>query len=152
MTPAQWKELQGNLNHPYGYAQLMVDGYLITLQVERKSAKSMKYEIALYINGKIDFQQGRDDCEERRRFWRKTVRRVYSPAKKSSMLKGFSKRDAARLAKSMNLDRTFDFYLPWFPTFASLKSQLTKNCQDIQPHIEPKQDFVITKTIEQVAP
>ncbi len=152
MTPAQWKALQGQLNHPYGFAQLMVDGYKITLQVERKSAKSMKYEIALYINGKIDFMHGKDDCEERRRFWRKTVRRVFSPAKKASILQGFGKRDAARLTKQMNLDRTFDFYVPWFSTFASLKTQLTKNNQDIQIHTEPAQDFVVTQTIEQVAP
>jgi hypothetical protein len=152
MTPAQWKELQQKLNSPYGYAKLLVDGYTITLQVERTSAKSMKYEIALYVNGKIDFKQGKDDCEERRRFWRKTVRKVFSPAKKASILKGFGKRDAARLAKQMNLDKTFDFYLPWFPTFASLKTQLTQNNQDIQFHSENEQFFITTQTIEQVAP
>lgn len=152
MTPAQWKELQAKLNDPWGHAKLMVDGYTITLQVERTSNKSMKYEIALYVNGKIDFKYGREDCDVRRRFWRKTVRRIYSPAKKAAILKGQTKRFAAMLTKEMGLDKTMDFYLPWFPTFASLKTQLTKNNQDIQIHTEPVQDFVVTQTIEQVAP
>lgn len=152
MTPMRWKELQAKLSHPYGYAKLMVDGYTITLQVERTSTKAMKYEIVLYVNGKIDFKLAREDCDVRRRFWRKTVRRLYSPAKKAEILKGQTKRFAAMLTKEMGLDKTMDFYVPWFPTFASLKTQLTQNNQDIQFCTEPAEDIVVTKTIEQVLP
>jgi hypothetical protein len=152
MTPAEWKELQQKLNNPYGYAKLMVDGYTITLAVERTSKTSMKYSIALYVNGTIDFKYSREDCDIRRRFWRKTVRRLFSPAKKAAILKGTKKRDAAWLTKEMGLDRTIDFYVPWYSSVATLKTQLTKNNQDIQFYVEPEPEFVITQTIEQVSP
>jgi hypothetical protein len=136
MTPAQWKDLQAQLNTPYGYAKLMVDGFVLTVQVERTSSKAIKYELVVYVNGQIKWSQGKDDRDERRRFWRKTVRRVYSVARIETMLKGLGKRDAARFRKSMDLDRTFDFYVPYFSTFASLKAQLVKNNASVELFVE----------------
>ncbi|MEY4428620.1 MAG: hypothetical protein RLZZ182_1309 [Pseudomonadota bacterium] len=136
MTPEQWKALEGQVSRPYGYAKLMVDGFQITLQVERASAKAIRYSIVLYINGKIQFEQARNDCEERRRFWRKTVRRVHTDREIQEITKGVGKRDAARFIKKYGLDRTFDFYVPYFSTFASLKSQLVKNNESIEPFID----------------
>jgi hypothetical protein len=155
MTPAQWKALQDSLNTPYGYAKLMVDGYVLTIQVERSSPKTIKYELVVYVNGLIQWRQGKDDCDERRRFWRKTVRRVHSPAAIAKILKGLGKREAARFSKSMGLDKTFDFYVPYFPTFASLKKQLIQNNQDIQVWNAPNPPMIDTDRrgiIEGVAP
>lgn len=152
MTPAEWKELQNKLNNPYGYAKLMVDGYTISLNVVRTSKTSLKYQIALYINGMMDFKFSREDCEERRRFWLKTVRHSYSPAKKAAILKGMNKRDTAWFTKELRLDQTYDFYIPWFPSFASLKKQLTQNNKDIQFHTDTEKEFGVVQDGEQVAP
>jgi hypothetical protein len=136
MTPEQWKALEAQVSRPYGYAKLMVDGYQVTLQVERTSQTAIRYSIMLYINGKIEFEQARTDCEERRRFWRKTVRRIYTAHNLKEMTKGMAKRDADRFVKKYGLDKTIDLYVPYFSTFASLKSQLLKNNQSIEPFVE----------------
>ena len=52
-TKEQWAEVEKAVSHPYGFAKLLIDGYEIKLEVRRVSNTSMKYEVAVFVNGWI---------------------------------------------------------------------------------------------------
>lgn len=49
LTKEQKAELIDKLNHPYGRAELMCDGYRIDLTVER--LRGLTYRVVTYVNG-----------------------------------------------------------------------------------------------------
>jgi hypothetical protein len=134
MNAAQWKELQDSLMLPLSRRDLMVDGFKLTIVVELSSKSSLKWCLAVYINGVINWalMGAKGDCEERRRFWGKRDVRLYSAAKKANILKGLGKRSAKEVSDSLGLDKTYPMYSPIFNGFSALKSQLVKNNQSIE--------------------
>jgi hypothetical protein len=137
MNKEDWKKLENRCYFPHSQAHLMVDGYRLTIQVERYSTITLTFCLVVYVNGKIDYQQAKQDCEERRRFWRKKTSRLYSAKEIASILKGTSKRYQANAIKELKLDRTFDQYTPIFLSFSSLKAQLIKNNTSVELIEEP---------------
>jgi hypothetical protein len=139
MNKEDWKTLENRCYFPHSQAHLLVDGYRLTIQVERYSKTLLQFCLAVYVNGKIDYQQAKQDCEERRRFWRKTTRRLHSARDIDKIFKGSPKKYRAQTIKSLGLDKTFDHYIPYFMSFSSLKSHLVKHNTSIELSQEPTQ-------------
>lgn len=86
MTPSQWKEIEATLSHPFGVVTLQADGYRVTAEVKR--GKGLRYCIAVFINGVIEWKQCLDtEAEAPRKFWRERKRYLYSAAKREAFAK-----------------------------------------------------------------
>ena len=66
MTKEEWKQAEEALTHFFHPVELKVDGYDITLILERVSVYQNK--IMVYIGGEFRGQWMAEDCEVRRRF------------------------------------------------------------------------------------
>ncbi len=125
-TAEEWKEIEDRLSGFYGTVVLRVDGYKITLQVQR--IKVRQYAIMLYVEGVFKGKWLGEDCEERRRFccprtkflWSRENRRLGKKAKQ-------------RL-KSINIDmdKKYIWHTPYWTSFKALKAHLLKNNVNIE--------------------
>lgn len=93
MTKDEWLLVKNKLSHPWGLAELMVDGYKLSLRVER--AKALKFVIAPYVSGEFKGAWLRGDCEEAKRFLRPVQVAAYTPAAKVRITKGCQKRPSS---------------------------------------------------------
>ena len=66
MTKEEWKQAEEALTHFFHPVELKVDGYDITLILERVGVYQNK--IMVYIGGEFRGQWMAEDCDERRRF------------------------------------------------------------------------------------
>lgn len=128
MTPDQWKTLQSELGQPFGHAELLVDGYKITLEVQRERA--LKYCIAIFIDGWFRGEWARADCEERRRFLSERKVSMWTPAQKKKLTAGMGKRAVAKYFP--DLDKTASYWLPYWPSVTALRRHLVKANQSIE--------------------
>jgi hypothetical protein len=124
MTKEEWAEVERKLQSPFGSVDLMCDGYKLTLQVQRDK---MRLVIMIYVNGHfkgIWF----DDCEERRRFFRPSTRKLH-PA---SSFKGFTKKELKTDWVKKTMEKTMTSYSPLWLSFRPLKAHLIKNNTSIE--------------------
>lgn len=137
MTPQEWEQFAGRLSYPGGSFRLLADGTRLTIQVERWSKTALSYKLLVYINGKIEWGQMFKPNELAAKFWKKRQRRMHSPQKKASIIKGVNKRMQKYITEELKLDATMDFYEPHFPTSAALKKHLLATCQQIEVYRDP---------------
>lgn len=102
MTNDEWKQVEKTLSSLFDHVILNVDGYEITLALRRVTP--YKAEIAIYINGIFKGEWLSQDCEERRRFLRKSERRLFSDKKIKEL--GFKGKDAEKMRKKKSLTTT----------------------------------------------
>jgi hypothetical protein len=124
MTKEQWAEIETKLQSPWGNVSLMCDGYKLTLQIQRDK---MRLVIMIFIDGEfkgIWF----NECEERRRFFRPSVRKIFPP----SAFKGFTKKEMKSDWVKKQMDKTITAYSPLWPSFRPLKAHLIKNNTSIE--------------------
>lgn len=134
MTPEQWKEVEQKLSYPYGFARLLADGHKITAEVQR--GKGLRYCIAVFIDGKIDWAATREpEGEPHRKFWRLKRSYLYTAperaqfaanAKKRCMPAHFKKR-YAEMAES-----SFEMLDPSWPSAKLLCRHLRKTCTSVE--------------------
>lgn len=129
MTKDEWLLVKSKLSHPWGSAELMVDGYRLTLQV--KQTKALKFEIMPYVNGKFQGAWMTKDSEEGKRFLRPVTIAVYKPAEKARLTKGMSKKMIKTIFGD-GLDKTFAVFAWGWPTFGPLQRHLIANNQVIE--------------------
>jgi hypothetical protein len=134
MTKTEWDQLKADLGHAYGHAELLVDGYKLTLSVQ--AVKPLKYEIMPYVNGEFKGIWALDKTEEAVRFLRPVTLHLFSPAKKKRITKGLSK----KLIKEWfpKIDATSTYYAWGWPSFAGLKAHLIKNNKSIERVVKPE--------------
>lgn len=130
MTGAEWKIVQDRLNTPYGRVVLLVDGYKVTLAIERLSRRRIEYGIMIYINGLFKGRWTTEDCEERRRFFRKIKRKLYSRQKIAKMFPT-KHSQKGELYKSVN-ESFIEYYVPYWLSFNPLKRHLLANNKSIE--------------------
>jgi hypothetical protein len=128
MTADDWKKLEAALRSPFGRASLVVDGYDLALVVQQD--KPLKFVITMYVNGWMKGEWMMNDCEERRRFFCRKDRPLYSAAAKAKMTKGLSKRAVAKYFTG--LDGKYTLYSPVWSAFAPLKKHLVANNKSIE--------------------
>lgn len=127
MTKDEWDQVEKAVESQFCVTNLTVDGYSLKLILERIG----RYElgIAVYIDGEIRGEWIMKDCEERRRFYRRSTRSVLNK-KEKDMLKKMSKKRRDEFAKEYNT--TYDVYYPYWQSFRALKKHLIDNNNDIQ--------------------
>lgn len=129
MTKDEWLLVKNKLSYPWGSAELMVDGYRLTLQV--KQTKALKFEIMPYVNGQFSGAWMRKDSEEGKRFLRPVSIAAYSPAKKAHLTKSMSKKRIKDIFGD-RLDAAYTMLVWGWPTFGPLQRHLIANNQVIE--------------------
>lgn len=125
MTPQDWKEVEKSLKSFYSAVNLMCDGYKVTLLLGPIS--QFKNALLVYIGGEIRGKWLREDCEERRRFFRSVTKSICSPKEKKAWKK-LSKKTRLELEA---MTRYTSYYSYW-TSFRALKSHLIKNNSEIE--------------------
>lgn len=129
MTKDDWNKAEQALSEPYGRIGLKADGYDLTVIVVPKNAKSLHYELMIYVNGEMKNKWIFNDCEIRRKFLCKHKRSLLTKNDRDSKaFKKLSKADREKIIEN----NTFYAYSPYFGSFRTLKSQLVNNNQSIE--------------------
>lgn len=121
LSKPEWAWIEERLASPYGRALLKVDGFDVSLYVE--PYKKLRYTIVVYVNGSWSGKQLREDCEERRRFWRRTRRCAMTRKHLAEWCRLFGKRAAEKEKKKS----TIDIWYPDWPSFGALRRHLIAN-------------------------
>lgn len=123
MTKDEWLLVKNKLSHPWGSAELLVDGYELVLQVQQ--VKTLKFTIMVFVNGVSRGAWYSGEAEEAKRFCRPVTKALYGPAMKRAATKGLSK---SFIKKHCGyLDKTYSFCELHWPTFAPLQRHLIAN-------------------------
>ncbi|WP_050699000.1 hypothetical protein [Anaeromassilibacillus senegalensis] len=122
MTKENWAICENLATSLYTHADLMVDGYKVTLKLQPDGP--YRNVIAVYVNGFIDGKNLVEDREERRRFYREDRKSLLPPKAPEGVT---AKRWARARKESM-----YSIYYPWWTNFAALRRHLTKNNSSIE--------------------
>lgn len=121
MTDEEWRKVEEALKHPpFGCVKMEADGYKLTITFAREQA--MKYCLAVYVDNAIKVEWAKGECEISRKFYRKSTRRTISKAELKKI--GMTEK---QYEKIMGRKNEYDVYLPYWGSFARLKSHLQKN-------------------------
>jgi hypothetical protein len=130
-TKAQWKAVANALSYAYGRAMLKVDGYTVSVQVEK--SRGLRYKLAIYIDGWFKYEWVAKDCEERRRFYRAREVSLFSAKELAAHQKAVGKRKTEAFRRKHLYTR----YEAFWPSFAPLKRHLLENNHSIEV-LEPQ--------------
>lgn len=121
MTKKDWKIVEQRLKSIYGYVELLVDEYRVSLKLIQVSMT--KNEIIVFVNGHLRSEWLFEDCEERRRFFSRHEKRLYT----SSELK-----DVPRRYKKELEQKKYITYSAHWTSFRNLKNHLEANNKAIE--------------------
>lgn len=124
MDKADWNKVREELSVLFGKVELECDGYKVVLFKECYSEN--KLCISVYIDGQIKGKWLTDDCEERRRFARCSIRKLRLP-------KGFNRKNwTKKELKALDEHRTYHSYsFCWF-NFDEMRRHFEKNNKEIK--------------------
>ncbi len=128
LTKDAISQLEAALSYAGGSAQLMIDGYKLSLQVV--NAGGLKYEIAWYANGHFKGIWLTQDCEERKRFARPITKQLFSAKDKAALTRGLTGKFKKEYLKRW--DKTITLYVWSWPSFKPLMRHLIANNQSIE--------------------
>jgi hypothetical protein len=131
-TKAKWAEFDRTLSRPYESIKLMVDGYKLRLATVMEKRTVV---IQPYINDTFKGAWLFDDCEERRRFLRKSTKHLYTKKERDERIKAAKslrpgKATIARVQQGLN--KTFDHWHVNWSTPATLRRHLIANNHNIE--------------------
>lgn len=133
VTAGDWARMECDLSGRFGAVKLRCDGYLI--DIERALVGKNALGLLVYVNGHIRGEWLLKDCEERRRFLRKTLRRLFRAADVERICKGLGKRDRAACIERLGLERKLEAYELHWGSFDALRRHLIAHNRVIQvPH------------------
>lgn len=127
LSKEEKEELVGKLSSTWGAVDLMCDGYLVSLRVERY--KELSFRVTTYVNGffKGQWMRGKDPAPETK-FLRKSVRPNLSPAKRKQAEKTLGKR---YVAKDPFWGGSVTLYLPDWGSGRAAINHLCKVCDSV---------------------
>lgn len=114
MTKEDWAYVEETLKSPYKIVKINCDGYILSLRLRRVDV--YKLAICVRVNGELSVDWIVNDCEERRRFFRKTQGSILS-ASGTKIFRKLSKKKQEEWRGSY----FYDIYLPYWTSFRSLK-------------------------------
>lgn len=127
MTKDEWKQVEDALQYFYKNVELEIDGYTITLVLQRVSV--YKNAIAIFINGVFKGEWLTGECEENIRFIPKKEKSLLSSKEKESWKK-LPKKTQKELKEKY--DRKYATYYSHWSSFGALKRHLIANNEDIK--------------------
>lgn len=125
MTVEEWEKVETELSSPFGYVNLKIDGYNVT--IETLPVKPLHYKLFVYVDGKFKMKWCFEDCEERRRFCFKSKKSLLTAQDKKKL-----KRERKAVREEVERRMTIYTYYPIFNSFRTLKSHLIKNNVSIE--------------------
>ena len=129
MTAEEWKDVEISLTSPFGRAKFKIDGYTVDVVVEKESPKSLKYVLAVFVDGAIKGKWLVNDCDIRRKFYYKCTKSNLSANYKNSYkFKSLSKKVREEIIRTS----TYEYYSPYFKSFRTLKNHFIKNNTSIE--------------------
>lgn len=128
LTKVQQHELAMELQGPWAGVDLVCDGYLVSLRVERY--KALSWRIYTYVNGcfRAAWVTGDSPAPEVK-FLRKSVRLLFSPAKRKKAEKVYGKR---AVAKDPFFNETYTMHLPDWTSGKAAIAHLCKVSDSIE--------------------
>jgi hypothetical protein len=140
LTKEQKEELAGKLSLPWGSVNLLCDGRLVTLQVQR--FKTMTYRVMTYIDGTFKHAWASSTASvPEHKFLRKSVRPNISPAERKRLEKDLGKR---YVAKHPFWGGSYTLYLPDWASGKAAISHLCKVCDSIAVASEEEEEALLT--------
>ena len=127
MTKEEWKQAEEALTHFFHPVELKVDGYDITLILERVSVYQNK--IMVYIGGEFRGQWMAEDCEVRRRFRQEQRHNILS-GKERAEFERLPKRRQKELREKYPMQ--YSCFTPQWSSFRALKRHFCANNQSIE--------------------
>ncbi len=128
MTKEEWDEVERKLVFPGSYVCLKIDGYDVSLNVQHLTANKLTHVIMVYVNGLFKGKWLIEECEERKRFFRKSSHDSMSRKLKESL-----KKEPKSVQKLVNKhNHKHDVYFPYWNSFRSMKSHFIKNNSSIE--------------------
>lgn len=132
-TKEQWVEIERQMSGSFGRVVLACDGYKVDAVVERVG--SLKYGIAVYVDGLIngEWLSGESEIprkfhQEKKRFVNRLVERENYV--KMSKMRCYSKEERALFVK--NSKRTFSLWSPCWTSAKSFCRHIRKTCTSIE--------------------
>ncbi len=120
MTKEDWQYVERELADPYGYIKLKIDGYEVTVNVELE--KNLKYVLTVYVGGKMKLEWLVEDCDIRRKFFQKHTKSLLTAKEKKKL-----SRERKAVREEVQKRMQYDYYLPYWTSFRSMKSHFIKN-------------------------
>ena len=115
------------LNSQFKSVQMLCDGYEITLRMERYK---MKLVIGIYVNGSVKgVWVTKPEKHQESKFLASHQKSYYSAKEKAERIKVFGKREAN---KRYDLDKKFEYKLPYFSTAQAALTHLIKVSDSIE--------------------
>ena len=127
MTKEEWKQAEEALTHFFRPVELKVDGYDITLILERVGVYQNK--IMVYIGGEFRGQWMVEDCDERRRFLQEHRHSLLNHKEKAKFKK-LPKRMQKELQEKYPMQ--YSSFTPQWSSFRALKKHFCANNQSIE--------------------
>ena len=125
MTKEDWAYVEETVKRLYKIVKLNCDGYILSLRLRRVDV--YKLAICVYVNSKLRGDWILNDCEERRRFFKRTQKSILS-ASGMKIFRKLSKKKQEEWRGSY----FYDIYLPYWTSFRSLKKHLIENNKSIE--------------------
>lgn len=119
MNITDWNAVERALSIQFGRCKLKIDGKILTLCCE---AINRRLQIVWFVDGQFLGRWLSEDCIERQKFARPSIRKLYSKKE----LEKFKRCGIKGMDKKITL-----YYFSW-PSFQSLKRHLQKTCTDIE--------------------
>lgn len=127
MNKEDWEIVKIRLERLYTPIKLNCDGYELTLILVRDGQFS-NY-IQFYVNGKFRLEWFNEDCEERRRFFRKSERSRLNSKSRAELKK---LKTSKKRMKELEERAKYIIYDPMWKSFNSLKKHLIANNENIE--------------------
>lgn len=129
MTATDWEKVENELSYPFGRVKLRIDSHDVVIRVEQEGPRSLKYVLAVYVDGHIKGEWITNDCEIRRKFYRKRTKSLLTKDfRKSPVFKRMKKNEQEEWIKKY----TYEYYSPYFTSFKTLKAHFIKNNDSIE--------------------
>ena len=129
MTESEWRSVEEKLSYPYGRAAFRIDGYNIDVIVIKEMPNSLKYVLAVYVDGKIRSEWSLNDCDIRRKFYcRRSKSLLTASDKNSPWFRKLKKSERNEVIKHYQ----YNWYSPYFSSMRSLKAHFLKNNNSIE--------------------
>ena len=122
MTKEEWKQVEEVLTHIFHPVELKLDGYDITLILERVGVYQNK--IMVYIGGEFRGKWMAEDCEERRRFLQEQKHNILSGKQRADFEK-LPKRRQKELREKYPMQ--YSSFTPQWSSFRALKKHFCAN-------------------------
>ena len=129
MAATDWEKVENKLSYPFGRVKFRIDGHDVVIMVEQEGPKSLKFVLAVYVDGYIKGEWLTNDCEIRRKYYCKRTKSLLTKDfRKSPEFKRMKKNEQEEWIKKY----TYEYYSPYFTSFKTLKAHFIKNNDSIE--------------------